>query len=278
MNTSPAARRWTDRVAPGRLWAYLGLAIGLGISLAANEQAVYLSNPDPQGIDQLIAALPPAAAFIAIEVLIHNPWPLTLVWRRTVRAIAWGVAIPSTVVSFVHLAHLSIVHQGVTFGNGLDPDEAVALLVAFLTPLMIDGLLAASTAALMIPAAAVSRETSSAVALRDVRIITRTMPVYIDRVVEKVVEKVVEGPERIVIKKVPAPTVESVRTSAPQKRFRAEQHPLWPAWRSDLERGQPWSAERMQKELQAWGSPDATAAAARSLINRWTNRHQELST
>src|SRR4051812_50135297 len=69
--------KWTT---PGRAWAYLFLALGLGVSLWANIASVNIAPPGDIGFDYhppfvriLMAALAPGAMLGAIEDGARNP-------------------------------------------------------------------------------------------------------------------------------------------------------------------------------------------------------------
>ena len=240
--------------AAGRAWAYLGL----GVSLAANVQAAYIDNDDPGWVTLMMAGLPPAAVFVAIEVLARNRWPEGTPWRRTKRFGTYGLAVSGAVVSYVHLVHLMVHDRGIDL-QALTLSTASALLVAVLTPLIPDGLLGLCTGALLIDR---HQTPGSDLALREVRERVVTVPVVVER--EVVREIPVPGPERIVY--VPRPAVPNPVPR--QQPARLPEHPLYAAFRAAHESGVGWSNERMLKELQTL-NPATTEPAARAMANRW---------
>lgn len=245
----------------GRAWAYLGLVAGLGVSLAANVQAAYIDTPEPGWVALMMAGLPPGAVFIAIEVLARNQWPEGAPWRRTKRFGTYGVGVASAVVSYVHLVHLMVHGRRIDLGN-LTLAAAVALLVALLTPLAIDGLLGLCTGALLINRhAEVLPEPGSEVATREVRLRTIHVPHFVDRVVE--VEKEVIK-EVIVYRDRPVENPPVSRETKP----RGAEHPLWAEFAAAERSGAGWSNDRVHKELTKI-DPNTTPAAARALANRW---------
>jgi hypothetical protein len=135
----------------GRIWAYIGIAVGLGISLAGNIAATHLDGAKPSSVDIAAAGVAPIAVFIAIEVLSRNPWPDQRRWTNIKWAFSMIVGPAAAIVSFIHLAELTM--------DGHETSDPVAWTVALLTPLMIDGLLVGCTAALLIPAQEAERPT-----------------------------------------------------------------------------------------------------------------------
>lgn len=251
----------------GRMWAYLFLALGLGLSFAGNWAAAYVLEDRPDNMDLAFAGAPPVVVFGAIEVFTRNVWPATKAWQ----AIRWlfitFVAAPAALVSFIHLVNL--------FVHGRESNRMV-WVIAVASALMIDGLLAGCTAALLI------KRTPEPV--KPVAAITAfgeptDLRPHIARL-ERHIADALSQPPRIFIAEPPKTRLTVVKTETkqkperpntntePRKRFRAQDHPLWPAWLADFETGADWNAERMIKEQKALGN-EMTDAAARALLNRW---------
>ncbi len=134
----------------GRLAAYLGMLVGLGVSVATNDMHAVAQRADGDFAATLAAHLPPGwafvfrlslaafwpvCAFIALEVLIRKQW-------RSARSarVAFGgtalVALVAAVVSYTHL-HDLLAQFGEPWWS------------AYAGPLSIDGLMAVSAAALL---------------------------------------------------------------------------------------------------------------------------------
>lgn len=119
---------------PARAWAYAGLVLGGGVSLAANIASSML-RPDPPLGAILSSVLWPILLFVATETILRNAF-------RGLRAIlAWvglaPVAIIAAVASYQHLSTLLAAYGETSF-------------VSFGGPLAIDGLMILSTGLLFL--------------------------------------------------------------------------------------------------------------------------------
>ncbi len=111
-------------------WAVRGvLALGIAVSVAAN---VLHADPDP--ISQIIAAWPPLALAVAIEIIARVPVHHSL-WARARVSTAGIIALISAYVSYWHMA-------GVIVRYGESPD------VAYLLPFSVDGLIIVASVSL----------------------------------------------------------------------------------------------------------------------------------
>lgn len=250
------------------MWAYLFLALGLGLSFAGNWAAAYVLEAEPDRIDLAFAGAPPVVVFGAIEVFTRNVWPDTRAWQWIRWLFIIFVAFPAAAVSFIHLVNL-FVH-----GREADP---IAWVIAVASAVMIDGLLAGCTAALLIQrveqAPAKIPMAITAGPSPDIARLERQIAQVLTRTAEPPRIFVVEPPKVTRPKPKPLPEVE---TPAPKrailpgrKRIRAQDHPLWPAWVEAFDAGDPWDVEKMIMEQKGIGNDDVTPAAARSMINRW---------
>lgn len=119
----------------GRSWARIGFWVGVGASVAANVAHAFLGDT-PSWLMLLFAALPPFALLVGIEVIAQVQW--RKVWYQYV--IRWGavgsVAGIGGIVSYDHMR--AALHAHGETGVG-----------APLLPLMIDGLMAVCSAALL---------------------------------------------------------------------------------------------------------------------------------
>lgn len=255
---------------PGRAWAYLFLAIGLGISFWANISAVHIAplnwvgSYSPPLVRIMMAGLAPLAMFGAIEVVARNLWPGDWYWKLAKWGLAISVGVWAGVISYRHLYHLACNNMG------LDPGEFNVEAAG--TPIMIDVLILLCTAALLIPQPQVEVKTSTpatrraarAAALADASsvglgVAFGTVPEI--RVVEKVitVEK-----ERPVVKRTPV-----APPTGDRKRYAAGEHPKYPDWEAARMSNTPWTVEDMRVAL------GGTATAARSMLQRWERHYQD---
>lgn len=126
----------------GKRWAYSGVVLGGGVSVAAN---IAHSFVPPEGAAPgwgphfgavALAAFWPAALFVAVEILARVGWPDQRRWSL----LRWGGLVPlalvAAVVSYRHLSGLL----------GFYGEDGVT--VAF-GPLAVDGLMVVSTTALL---------------------------------------------------------------------------------------------------------------------------------
>jgi|tagenome__1003787_1003787.scaffolds.fasta_scaffold20988564_16 hypothetical protein len=262
--------KWTT---PGRAWAYLFLALGLGVSLWANIASVHIAPPGYIGFDYhppfvriLMAALAPGAMFGAIEVVARNPWPGRLRWQIVKWTFAISVGMWAGIISYKHLFHLANYHMGIT--DGSLTVEAVG------TPLMVDGLILLCTAALLIPIAMAVAEvvttlhpsTERAAALATavdtgVGVAFGAPPREIVRIVTEVVE--IPVLVETVTRKAGTVNRSTAEANGARKRYPLGSHPRYPDWEKDRMAGTPWSVEDMAKAL------GTTEEAARSALVRW---------
>lgn len=119
----------------GRGWARTGFWTGVVASVAANVAHAFL-NGQPSYLMLLFAALPPFALLVGIEVIAQVQW--RKVWYQAV--IRWGavgsVAAIGGVVSYDHMREALHAHGE----TGIGP---------VLLPLLVDGLMAVCSAALL---------------------------------------------------------------------------------------------------------------------------------
>lgn len=149
ITTAPPKTGSGDRVA-GRGWAYIGVALGGAVSIAANVAHTYLPKPpdgvpdgwtsDPNWSPSLLAVVLsvfwPVALFVAVEILTRIPWGNG--HGSTIARISGvlPVALVSAVVSYRHLS-------GLLEHYGEDP------LTVAIGPLAVDGLMIMASAALL---------------------------------------------------------------------------------------------------------------------------------
>ncbi|MGH3326792.1 MAG: helix-turn-helix domain-containing protein [Streptomycetales bacterium] len=126
----------------GRGWAYAGVLLGGGVSIAANIAHSYVPPDEagpkwsPEHGAVIGAVFWPIALFIAIEILARTRWPELARWVVLRYLGLLPVAVVAAVVSYRHLSGL------LEFYN----EDA---LTATIGPLAVDGLMAISTAALL---------------------------------------------------------------------------------------------------------------------------------
>ncbi len=251
-------RRWWPTV--GRFWGYVGILIGLCASLAANEQSAYIDDKHPSHVIITIGALPPLALFVIIEILTHNPFHLVGWGQRGQQVIGGLVGVPSAIISYTHLASL-IVH-----GHTGDP---IMWMVALLTPLMIDGLLAGSTAALLLPTGAADPKPLDAWdgSITSLPIAWLSTPIQSAAIGQAAADDLPDLPDVPQIPDRPKPKAIGGR----KRPGAVEQHPSWATFSADHAANRPWTAGQLQAALQEAGetlSPDA----ARSRLRRWVEK------
>ena len=128
---------------PGRGWAYIGVLVGGGISIAANiahsfvPPAGALASWAPQPGAVIGSMFWPILLFVAVEILVRVAWPQGF-WYALLRL--GGLLPVAGVAALVSFRHLSAL---LTF-YGEDP------IVSFWGPLAIDGLMVMATAALLV--------------------------------------------------------------------------------------------------------------------------------
>ncbi|MFY1649897.1 DUF2637 domain-containing protein [Solwaraspora sp. WMMB762] len=139
------------RPAPGRVWAYVGVALGGVVSIAANVAHTYLPKPPPGAPDGWTAPVDwspsplaiaisvfwPIALFVAVEILTRIAWGDGFWWFLARVVGVLPVALVAAVVSYRHLSGL-LAH----FGE--DP------MTVAIGPLAVDGLMVMASAALMV--------------------------------------------------------------------------------------------------------------------------------
>jgi hypothetical protein len=143
--------RAIPRTTVGRFWGYVSVAVAMGVSLAGNLQAARLQTPDvpPTLVEYAFAGLPPLVAFGSIELVNHNRWE-DAPWGKYIVRVLMGVVAPgSALVSFVHLATVSLDASGITLDGTVD--KYLHWGTSILTALLIDGLVVGGTAALLLP-------------------------------------------------------------------------------------------------------------------------------
>lgn len=206
--------------------------LGLSASLAANLAAGYIDNPHPNLVILFVGGAPPLIVFIAIEILTKNPWHLTGWGLYAQRTMCVLVAVPAGAISFAHLAHLIV--------NGHE-HEWLSWMIGILTPLMVDGLLVGSTAALLLP------------------VVPRYRVVTSD-----------DGEKTGPIDSNGSQNGETIRAPRKMSPGRGTADPLHRRWREALNAGAPWDKQRMLEEMQKT-NPVATLNAARVKLKRWTD-------
>jgi len=127
----------------GRGWAYIGVLVGGGISIAANIAHSFVPPPGaptdwaPQPGAVIGSMFWPILLFVAVEILVRVAWPQGF-WYALLRL---GGLLPvagvAALVSFRHLSGLLAFYG----------EDAV---VSFWGPLAIDGLMVMATAALLV--------------------------------------------------------------------------------------------------------------------------------
>jgi hypothetical protein len=126
----------------GRGWAYLGVALGGAVSIAASVAHSYVPPPDaspawaPHSGAVVGAVFWPVALFVAVEIFARTAWPAERRWA----ALRWcgllPVALVAAVVSYRHLSGLLVFYG----------EDA---LTARIGPLAVDGLMVMATGALI---------------------------------------------------------------------------------------------------------------------------------
>jgi hypothetical protein len=128
--------------AAGRGWAYGGLLLGGGVSIAANVAHSYVPPPGagagwvPHGGAVVSAVFWPVLLLVAVEVMARTPWPGG--WQSIALRFAGlpPVALVAALVSYRHMAGLL----------GFYGEDT---LTAALGPLAVDGLMVMATGALI---------------------------------------------------------------------------------------------------------------------------------
>ncbi len=127
---------------PGRGWAYTGVVLGGGVSIAANITHTFVPPPghpagwSPEPMAVVFAMSWPVFLFVAVEILARTPWPR--LWNWTL--LRWlGLTPVALVAAFVSYRHLS----GLLAHYGEEP------LAALTGPLAVDGLMVVATGALL---------------------------------------------------------------------------------------------------------------------------------
>lgn len=277
------------RTTVGRFWGYVGIAMALGTSLAGNIYSARLHTPgtDPTNTEIAFAGLPPLVAFIAIELVNHNPWK-SISWGKYItRVLLFVVAPGSALVSFVHLTLVGLNGQGVEVPDNLQ--KWLNIATAILTALLIDGLILGGTAALLLPKPDVIVDKAEDVLTEPVAAITAypDFRAEINAATAPLVAMVEQQSALIAeLTSVPAtrparPRVKAAlaKQTAPAKertRFPAGEHPVWEGWLAASTSGQPWSVERVQKEVKTKMGKDLSVEAAAGLIRRFTGHAKTL--
>jgi hypothetical protein len=248
--------RWPAPPTAGRVFAYAGVAAGLAASLAGNLASARILKPGEELslVDWGLAGLPPLFVYLAIEVAARNPWSGTP-WALPVRrAMLWGLAPSAGIISFVHLVHLGMdgkaweVHPP---GRAVDWVAVLNWVPALLLPVVIDGLLVGSAAALLLPknpAMASASEGGPAV--------------------EPPRAESVPGPAELVSTERPA---RSRPAPKPKVAGRRVEHPAFAQFLRDAEEGRRWSTGDMKRALAAHGQ-NVNDNAARAQLSRWNRK------
>jgi hypothetical protein len=263
---------------PGRAWAYLYLTAGLVVSALANLKAAYIDDAHPDRILLALAAAPPIFMFGSIEVLTRNPWPDVPHWQKIKHFVAYGVAVPAAIISYIHLVHLAI--NGHTTG----PNAWIYWLIATMTPLMIDGVIGACTAALLIPAS--GADTSDAVKDRgegnrpaitaglDLERLFQSWRAETEALAFRLQPDLDQW--RIVLDEVLAVRLPETRRSESVSRKRKVESPVWPAFLAAHQAGEPWDRDRLVKEFANIGDV-RDPEAVRHVLRRWNERAGNLT-
>lgn len=237
--------KWIKRTTVGRFWAYVGVMLALGVSLAGNVAAAYLRSKDPSWVELCFAGIPPAVAFLAIEIVNHNPWA-NAPWGGAITKVMLFVVAPgAAIVSFVHLTTVAMA------GTVVMPQQmetVLAWVTAILTALLIDGLILGATGALLLPKT---------------------------RLITEEVKSPASAPTAAA-QAIPRPKL--VRASLARqvgqqekdrKRWPPREHPLWNDWLAARESGSPWTASDFVLQIKTRMDRDLTTAAAATLLGRW---------
>jgi hypothetical protein len=126
----------------GRFWAYVGVALGLSASLAANYAHTNVPPPgapaewSPSLGAVVLSLCWPVLLFVAVEVMVKTEWPQGGRWTA-VRYL--GLLPVAGVAAFVSYRHMS----------GLLEFYGEDALVSTIGPLAIDGLMIMATGALL---------------------------------------------------------------------------------------------------------------------------------
>ncbi|HEY3503736.1 MAG TPA: hypothetical protein VGN37_13245 [Actinocatenispora sp.] len=126
----------------GRGWAYIGVALGGGVSIAANIAHSYIPparagtgwSPEPGAV--VSSVFWPIALFVALEILTRIPWPTGRGWKFLRFGGLLPVALVAAVVSYRHLSGL-LDHYG---------EDSLTVVIG---PLAVDGLMTMATGALL---------------------------------------------------------------------------------------------------------------------------------
>ncbi|GAA4209927.1 hypothetical protein [Actinocatenispora rupis] len=126
----------------GRGWAYIGVILGGGVSIAANIAHSYIPpqkasadwSPEPGAV--VSSVFWPIALFVALEILTRIPWPTGRGWKFLRFGGLLPVALVAAVVSYRHLSGL-LGHYG---------EDSLTVVIG---PLAVDGLMTMATGALL---------------------------------------------------------------------------------------------------------------------------------
>ncbi len=230
-----------------KFWPYMGVVVGLGLSLAANVAAARLNGAHPGWVEIAAAGVPPLAVFGSIETITRTPWDNS----RAAKIVKWSilaVAVPAAIVSYIHLVHL------VVNGHGDFHADPTTWIVGLLTPFMIDGWLVVSTGALLVAKRKVEAvvDTDKDAELNRLSSLLEDQVAEIARMDALLAEKDVPP--------VPQPVITAPRPT------RAIGDPLRDRWDAE---GRTWDLDRVQKELTAAGR-NGDLRPAREVLRRWT--------
>jgi hypothetical protein len=137
----------------GRTWAYVGTALGITVSIAANVAHSYVPPRDaprdwhPQAGAVVSAIFWPVALLVALEIMARVRWPSGWRWL-TLRFVGLApVGLVAGIVSYRHMAGLLRAYH----------EDYVTAIIG---PLAVDGLMVMSAAALAATGAAVLAQSS----------------------------------------------------------------------------------------------------------------------
>lgn len=128
----------------GRGWAYIGSALGGGVSIAANIAHSFVPpknwpkaeewHPSPLAV--VVSVFWPVALFVAVEILARTAWPVGWRWKLARFGGLLPVALVAALVSYRHLSGLLDIWGEDDLGTALGP-------------LAVDGLMVMASAALL---------------------------------------------------------------------------------------------------------------------------------
>lgn len=269
----------------GRFWAYVGTTIGLGASLAGNIAAAFLDGAKPTAVEYGLAAVAPMAVFLAIEIGSRNPWKNES-WGPTLRKVMmWVVGPAAAVFSFIHLVELSLDGKATVVWDGDHHVHAVALInwtVAVLAPVMIDGLMVGSAAALLLPK---SRTTVIEHGNRGHALpapaSTAALEALEVRLAEQAALLETQGRDLANLRARKRPVPKGPATTAPQVQetlaLESGERPesAQAAWEAEIAAGRIVTGKMVQVWLREIDKRDVNENAARAQVSRWARARAE---